>query len=177
MEQLGLPKQRGWCGVLPLFSESGTSSIPSFNHVDFHLFNKIITECFLFAWPWTRCWDMGVTMTCFLPLEALWVVGRQLCLWTVAPWQVLRSEKPKCSSFWRSAAKQMGLSNIWEQMSRIQETWMGNMKAGSYSQLCPELERYFPALISCMTLAKSLYFSVLQLICKTGLIMVPSSQS
>lgn len=63
-------------GGLSLLPKRDTLIIPSFNHLDFNLFNNIITEHFPCAWPWVGWWHVGVTVTCSLPPEALWVVGR-----------------------------------------------------------------------------------------------------
>lgn len=68
-------------------------------------------------------------------------------------------------------AKEAGLTILWKQVSRIWETRWGTERL----RVIPSSAVNLKALTNSMTLAKSLYFSVRQPICKIGITVLPSS--
>lgn len=118
----GSQSREAGVGGLPLLSERGTLSIPSFSHLDFHLLDKRITKCFLFLVCQALGWVLGYG--CYLDL--LLPSGGSLGVWEGA---ILTDNCPVAGAMEREAqddlasremqSNQAGLSNIWKNMGKV----------------------------------------------------------
>lgn len=81
-------------GGLPLLPQRGTSSIPSFNHLSFHLFDNRITQSASHVLGTGWGLGCGCDPDLLPPSEAFWV-GGVAALMDSCLSQVLWREKPK----------------------------------------------------------------------------------